>query len=68
MGDIEKRARERYAELVDKKFLSGLSESEKAELQSLQTCLDEAEAKLYEPVERELEVTLRKLRRRSLAR
>jgi hypothetical protein len=68
MADIEKRTRERYAELVDKKFCSALSESETAELQRLQTRLDEAEAKLYEPVERELEATLTKLRRRSLAR
>jgi len=68
MADAEKRARERYAELVDKKFCSPLSESEAAELQRLQTRLDEADAKLYEPVERELEATLTKLRRRSVAR
>ena len=68
MADVEKRARERYAELVDKKFNSALSQSEKAELQRLETRLDEAEAKLYEPVEKELEAALTKLRRRSLAR
>ncbi len=68
MADVEKRAHERYAELVDKKFRSALSESEKMEMQRLQARFDETEAKLYEPVERELEATLTKLRRRSLAR
>jgi len=63
MADTEKQARERYAELVDKKFCSVLSESEMAELQRLETFLDESEAKLYEPVERELEAALTKLRR-----
>jgi hypothetical protein len=61
MADSEKRARERYAELVDKRFCSALSESETAELQRLEARLDEAEAKLYEPVVRELESTLKKL-------
>lgn len=64
MADVENRARERHAELVDKKFCSALSESETVELQRLEACLDEAEAKLYEPVERELEDTLTKWRRR----
>jgi len=68
MADVEMRARERYAELVDKKLSSALSESETAELQRLETRLDEAEAMLYEPVEKELEAALTKLRRRSLAR
>ena len=68
MADIENRARERYAELVDKKFRSALSESEQVELQRLQGRLDQAEAKLYEPIERELESALTKLRRRTLAR
>lgn len=68
MADSEKQARERYVELVDKKFCSTLSESETAELQRLKTRMDGAEAKLYEPVESELETTLTKLRRRSLAR
>ena len=68
MADVEKWARERYAELVDKKFCSALSKAEEEELQRLQACLDEAEAKLYEPVERELEAALTKLRRQSLAR
>ncbi len=63
MGDIEKRARERYAELVDKKFRSVLSESEEEELRRLQVCLDEMEANLYGPVEKELEAILMKLRR-----
>ena len=68
MADVEMRARERYAELVDKKLSSALSESETAELQRLEKRLDEAEAMLYEPVEKELEAALTKLRRRSLAR
>jgi hypothetical protein len=64
----EERARERYAELVDKKFSSSLSESEEEELRRLQLCLDEAEAELYGPIEGELDAILTKLRRRSLER
>jgi hypothetical protein len=68
MGNAENQARERHAELVDKKFRSSLSEIEQAELLRLQACLDQAEAKLYEPIERKLASALTKLRRSSLAR
>jgi|1186.fasta_scaffold594797_2 hypothetical protein len=61
-------ARDRYAELVDKKFRSSLSDSEQAELLRLQTYLDEADGKYYEPAERKLQSVLTKLRQRSLAR
>jgi hypothetical protein len=61
-GDIGRQARDRYAELVDKKFRSSLSESEQAELLRLQAYLDEAEAGFYEPGERRLEAALTKLR------
>jgi hypothetical protein len=61
-------ARDRYAELVDKKFRSSLSNSEQAELLRLQTYLDEADAKYYQPAERKLQSVLTKLRQRSLAR
>ena len=66
--DPEGQARERYADLVDKKFHSSLSEPELAELSRLQVYLDEFEAGFYEPVERELESVLTKLRQRSLKR
>jgi hypothetical protein len=68
MGNAENQARARHAELVDKKFSSSLSEIEQAELLRLQAYLDQAEAKFYEPIERELESALTKLRRSSLAR
>jgi hypothetical protein len=44
MADVENQACEQYAELIDKKLCSALSESETAELQRLETALDEAEA------------------------
>lgn len=63
--DMESQARDRYAELVDKKFRFSLSEPEVAELSRLQVYLDEAEAGFYEPVERKLESVLTKLRQGS---
>jgi len=53
---------------VDKKFRSSLTDSEQAELLRLQTSLDEAETKYYEPAKRKLQSVLTKLRQRSLAR
>lgn len=64
----EAHVRARYAELVDKKFRSSLTDSEQAELLRLQTSLDEAETKYYEPAKRKLQSVLTKLRQRSLAR
>ena len=61
-GDIGRQTRDRYADLVDKKFRSSLSELEQAELLRLQVHLDEAEAGFYEPVERRLESVLTRLR------
>ena len=66
--DIESQARDRYADLVDKKFRSSLSESEQAELLRLQVYLDQVEANFYEPIERKLESALTKLRQRPLKR
>jgi len=66
--DAELQARDRYASLVDKKFSSSLSESEKAELSRLQVDLDEAEAGFYEPIERKLESALTRLRQRPMKR
>lgn len=66
--DVESQARDRYAELVDKKFSSSLSEDEGEELARLQVYLDEADAKFYQPIERRLESTLTQLRRKSLKR
>jgi hypothetical protein len=66
--DPETQARDRYSDLVDKKFRSSLSDSERAELSRLQVYLDEVEAGFYEPVERKLESVLTKLRQRSLKR
>jgi hypothetical protein len=68
LGTAESQARQRHAELVDKKFRSSLSEIEQAELLRLQSCLDQADAKFYEPIERGLESALTRLRRKSLAR
>jgi hypothetical protein len=64
----ENEARERHAELVDKKFRSFLTDSEQAELLHLQVYLDEADAKYYEPAERKLQSVLTKLRQRSMPR
>lgn len=66
--DVESQARDRYADLVDKKFRSSLSESEQAELSRLRAYLDEVEANFYEPIERKLESALTKLRQRPLKR
>jgi hypothetical protein len=66
--DVESQARDRYADLVDKKFRSSLSESEQAELLRLQVYLDQVEANFYEPIERKLESALTKLRQRPLKR
>jgi len=63
--DVVAQARDRYAELVDKKFRSPLSPAEQEELKSLDAFLDESEAELYEPIERKLESVLAKLRQRS---
>ncbi len=43
-------ARRRHAELVDKKYISALSDSESAELRALELDLDTAEAFFYQPV------------------
>lgn len=59
--DPETQARDRYAALVDKKFLSALSEPEQAELSCIQAYLDEVEAGFYEPAERRLESILARL-------
>ena len=66
--DTERQARDRYADLVDEKFRSSLSESEEAELSRLRVYLDEIEGTFYEPIERKLESVLTKLRQRPLER
>jgi hypothetical protein len=66
--DTESQARDRYADLVDKKFRSPLSPSEQAELSRLRVYLDEVETTFYEPIERKLESALTKLRQRPLKR
>jgi hypothetical protein len=66
--DVESQARDRYADLVDKRFRSSLSDTEQAELSRLRVYLDEAEATFYEPIERKLESALTKLRQRPLKR
>jgi hypothetical protein len=60
MDDID-RARDRYAELVDKKFGSYLTEPEQAELLRLRTYLDEAESGFYEPIKKRIDLALAKL-------
>ena len=66
--DPESQARDRYADLVDKKFRSPLAEPEQVELAHLQVYLDEVEAGFYEPIERKLESVLTRLRQGSLKR
>ena len=66
--DPAAQARDRYSDLVDKKFRSSLSETEQAELSHLRVYLDEVDAGFYEPVERKLESVLTKLRESSLKR
>lgn len=66
--ESEKQARDRYAELVDKKFRASLSEPEQAELLHLKAYLDEADAKFYEPIKQKLRTSLTKLRKPSLER
>jgi hypothetical protein len=68
LSDKESQRRDRYAELVDKKFRSLLTETEQAELLQLQKHLDEVDSKFYEPIEKKLEIALAKLRQRSQAR
>ncbi len=43
--DIERQARDRYAELGEQKYASALSSAEQAEMLRLQVYLDQAEAK-----------------------
>ncbi len=64
----EGEARDRHAELVDKKFRSLLTDKEQAELVRLRVYLDEADAKYYEPAENKLQSVLTRLRQRSSAR
>ena len=61
--DLEPQARDRYSELVEKKYASALSAAEQAEMVRLQACLDRAEARYYEPIEMKLKSALTKLRR-----
>jgi len=58
---MESQKRNRHAELVDKKFRSLLTQAEQAELLQLQTQLDEADSKFYEPVEKKLELALQQI-------
>lgn len=53
-------ARDRYAELIDKKFGSRLTEAEQAELLRLRAYLDEAESDFYEPIKKRLDLALAK--------
>jgi hypothetical protein len=65
---VESQAHDRYADLVDKRFRSSLSEAEQAELSRLWVYLDEIETTFYEPIERKLESVLTKLRQQPLKR
>jgi hypothetical protein len=47
-------ARERYATLIDKKFLHGLSANEEKELEQINAFLDDQEAHFYEPAKKKL--------------
>jgi len=51
-------AHDRYAVLVDKKFISSLSPEEQAELLRLEVYLDEVEADFYEPIKKKLRAAL----------
>ena len=60
--DLESQARDRYSELVEKKYASSLSDAERAEMLRLQAYLDEVEAEFYEPAKKMLSSALAKLR------
>lgn len=60
--DLESQARDRYSELVEKKYASSLSDAERAEMLRLQPYLDEVEAEFYEPAKKMLSSALAKLR------
>ncbi len=47
-------ARERYATLIDKEFLHGLSANEEKELEQINAFLDDQEADFYEPAKKKL--------------
>lgn len=66
--EAEKQARDRYAELVDKKFRAPLSEPELEELLHLKAYLDGVDAKFYEPIKQKLRTVLTKLRNPPLER
>lgn len=55
-------ARARYAELVDRRFLTGLSATEERELQQLDLLLDAADAPFYEPIKDRLRVVRDRIR------
>jgi hypothetical protein len=52
------QARERHADLVDKKFGSFLTDAEQAELLRLRVYLDEADSEFYKPIEEKLDAAL----------
>jgi len=56
-------ARERYALLTDKRFMSQLDETEQRELHQLEVLLDAAEAPYYEPMKQRLRAIRDQLRR-----
>jgi hypothetical protein len=60
--DVESQARNRYAELVEKKYASSLSQAEQTEMLRLQAYFDEIEAEFYEPAKKMLSSALAKLR------
>jgi len=55
------QARERYSELIDKKFITGLSADEQGELTRLEELIDETEAELYNQTIKQLKETRDKL-------
>jgi hypothetical protein len=54
-------ARERYGDLVDKKFGASLGVDEERELKELKQTLDRADAPFYEPVKQRLRAELERL-------
>jgi HJR/Mrr/RecB family endonuclease len=61
-------ARERYAELTDKRFLSQLDESETRELEQVESFLDTAEAPYYEPIKQRLRAIRDQIRKEAEGR
>lgn len=60
------KVRDRYSELIDKKYFKGLSKEEKDELTELEAILDETEEPIYNPIKQILNKELSMLKKKSI--